>query len=193
LQQVAAKGERMLKTMIGICVLAMLGCGSGRSDKADGKRASMDREDDDRPRKRDRRDDESRDDDEPRKRRDEPRDDDPPVRVDRDEPRDGMCRGADDCPNIVCRCEDGKSINARQCNNGECVGELATCTDVCDKHDGRKGTWDDGNGKKTGARCRADAECASTQCFEGYCTRSCSSFGDCPPFWDCEDRRCKKR
>lgn len=99
------------------------------------------------------------------------------------------CNKAEDCPASRCECEDGKLITARSCTNNCCMATTATCGGVCDDHDGMKGTWNDQRegGKQTGKSCKTDDDCARKLCYRGYCTRSCESFGDCPPFWECDE------
>lgn len=99
------------------------------------------------------------------------------------------CAAAEDCPASRCECEDGKVITARSCLNHCCAETTATCGGVCDDHDGMKGTWNDQRegGKQTGKACKTDDDCARKLCYRGYCTRACESFGDCPPFWECDE------
>lgn len=100
------------------------------------------------------------------------------------------CDDGDDCKSTPCRCEDGTSVNMRFCQDGCCAPEEEACTHACTKHDGPKGTWNEArDGRKTGRACRRDDECASKICKQGYCSRKCTSFGDCPPFWDCAEGR----
>ena len=48
--------------------------------------------------------------------------------------------------------------------------------------------------KKVAAQCELNAECAGGACLVrnqadvfGYRSKPCQSFGECPPFWDCEN------
>jgi hypothetical protein len=99
------------------------------------------------------------------------------------------CNAADDCKTIACACEDETIVNERDCNDNCCVPAPEACSDACRKHDGPKGSWNAARegGKPTGKSCRSDGDCASKICIRGDCSRSCTSFGDCPPFWDCND------
>jgi hypothetical protein len=99
------------------------------------------------------------------------------------------CTAAEDCKTLVCPCEDGTIVNERDCNDNCCVPAPEACSDACLKHDGPKGSWNAARegGKQTGKSCGGDDECGSKICVRGYCSRSCTSFGDCPPFWDCND------
>jgi hypothetical protein len=99
------------------------------------------------------------------------------------------CNAAADCKTIPCSCEDETIVNERDCNNNCCLPELEACSDACVKHDGPKGSWNAARegGKQTGKGCRNDDDCGSKICVRGYCSRTCTSFGDCPPFWDCND------
>lgn len=113
---------------------------------------------------------------------------------------DVACKEPDDCPSIACSCEDGSIVNSRFCRNHCCAPKEDTCSDTCAKHDGPKGTWNEArDGKKTGAGCATDSSCASKVCLHGYCSKKCTSFGDCPPFWDCAesgnpfDKFCQKK
>ncbi|MBA3459983.1 MAG: hypothetical protein H0T46_08475 [Deltaproteobacteria bacterium] len=111
------------------------------------------------------------------------------------------CDKAEDCNSIPCACEDGTIVNTRRCHNSCCVEQDEACSSSCEKHDGRRGTWDASRegGKGTGKSCSGDAACASKICVRGYCTRKCTSFGDCPPFWECVegasafDKICRKK
>ena len=47
-------------------------------------------------------------------------------------------------------------------------------------------------GKKLGATCSHNDECASEVCFTGYgslgyCSKMCDSFAQCPSFWECKN------
>lgn len=99
------------------------------------------------------------------------------------------CEDPDDCKSIPCACEDGTVVNTRRCHNDCCVLKDEACSASCERHDGPRGTWDAvrEGGKQTGKGCKADGDCASKICIRGYCSRKCTSFGDCPPFWECVD------
>lgn len=104
------------------------------------------------------------------------------------------CNHGDDCPSIPCKCEDGTVVNTQSCSNNCCLGETDACSSSCKPHDGPAGTWNESrDGKKTGKGCRADSECGSNLCFHGVCSKTCTSFGDCPPFWDCVDGKIGQR
>jgi hypothetical protein len=112
---------------------------------------------------------------------------------------DHPCSKGEDCASAACPCEDGTVVSTRSCVNGCCARATETCPSACQKHDGPSGTWNASrDGTKTGGVCASDRACASGVCLQGVCSKRCTSFAECPPFWTCNpgtngrDSYCRK-
>jgi WD40-like Beta Propeller Repeat len=124
----------------------------------------------------------------------------------------GPCAGgAEECPNLPCRCNDGRTVNTRACNNACCAPANVACVSSCNRHGGYSGSLAGAQPEEPVAQapaqsqsqpkaafaksCRKDADCANNVCVfkgnadMGYCTKECNSFTECPTFWQCENVR----
>jgi Tol biopolymer transport system component len=74
-----------------------------------------------------------------------------PVPAPAEAPQQSVCStgstcatGAEECPNLPCRCNNGRIVNTRACNNACCAPANVACTNSCAKHGGYSGNLSGG-------------------------------------------------